>query len=521
MSSAVDATTIAPLTPAATKREFRVDSLAVGMLVMLAMTILGRGIGFIRGMAFCRLMDDTDVGRWSMAFGFITLVTPVMLLGIPGVLPKFTEHFRLKGQLKPFVRRIAIGTIACTGVFVTAMCLFPDFFGWIIFLQAGSNPLIHAVAGAVVGMIVYNFVSDLNASLRQVRVLSLMQFLHGVGFTLLSLAWLCSGGDFNGLVWLFAVACLLASAPGAWSLAKNWGGATSVPDTVTESSIELGVMVRRLAPYAAALWLTNLIGNLFELSDRYMILHFLPIPAEVLASGTAESVRETIGQAAVGQFHSGRIIPMMLLSISTMIAGVLMPYLSADWEAKRFGAVRQRVGDSLMAVSLVFTLGGAFAVLIGPWMFDVLLQGRYRDGLHIMPLALCFCTWSALVMVGQCYLLIAEKGRVVALAMFLGLNANLVLNALLLPRFGLTGAVVATLLAHFIVMICIWAAMRYFGYLLDIKMAMLSLVPITLLVSPWVAITVVIGIGVTQWRDEPTRMRMLDLLPSRVVSLLR
>lgn len=511
------------------RSEFRVDSLMVGMLVMLAMTVLGRSIGFIRGMAFCRLMDDTDVGRWSMAFGFITLITPVMLFGIPGVLPKFTEHYRLKGQLRSFVRRIAIGTTLCTGVFVAAMISIPQWFGWIIFLQTESASLIHAMAGAVVGMIVYNFASDLNASLRQVRMVSLMQFIHGVGFTLLSLSWLAWGGDFTGLIWIFTAACLIAAAPGGWSLMRNWGTATQRPVASEllfseladdDRSKSVAAMLRRLAPYAAALWMTNLIGNLFELSDRYMILHFLPIPPEAIGSNTAEAMRELAGQAAVGQYHSGRIIPMMLLSVGTMIAGVLMPYLSADWEAKKLDVVKTRVSDALVAVSLVFTLGGAMAVFVGPWMFNVLLQGRYRDGLQLMPMALCFCTWSALVMIGQCYLLTAEKGRSVALAMFAGLVANLILNALLLPRFGLTGAVVATLLSHGVVMIGVGLAMSHFGYSVGARTIMISLLPATLLASPLVALAISIVIAYTQWNDPETRCRMLELVPQRFRSLV-
>ncbi|SMP52842.1 Membrane protein involved in the export of O-antigen and teichoic acid [Neorhodopirellula lusitana] len=520
---------------------------------MLAMTVLGRGIGFIRGMAFCRLMDDTDVGRWSMAFGFITLITPVMLLGIPGVLPKFTEYFRLRGQLPSFVRRIAIGTLACTGVFVAAMFFTPSWFGYFIFLKAESASLIYSVATAMVGMIIYNFVSDLNASLRQVRLVSLMQFIHGVGFTVLSLVWLVSGGDFQGLVWMFTAASLIATLPGFASLITNWVAVTTShkienqsaeltrsADTQNTNSnnespcekdshdsdvadetgpLDLAGMIRRLAPYALALWMVNLIGNMFELSDRYMILHFLPVPSDLtngLSLASIASLRETMGQAAVGQYHSGRIIPMVLLSVATMIAGVLVPYLSADWEAKKFAAVRTRVGDTLLAVSLIFTLGSAFAILIGPYVFGTLLQGRYTDGLRLMPMALCFYTWAALVSIGQCYLLTAEKGRSIAIAMFGGLVANIVLNGILLPQFGLTGAVIATLCSHCIVMLGIWSAMVIYGCPITKTWIGLSILPASLLVSPWMAmIAVCVGV-VLIWRDDAQRERIVEALPAKV-----
>lgn len=539
MSIATPESTASPTVRSA--REFRVDSLAVGMIVMLALTVIGRGIGFVRSMAFCRLMDDTDVGRWSMAFGFISLITPVMLLGIPGVLPKFSEHFRVRGQLSCFIRRIAIGTTACTIVFVTAMVIAPSWFGYAIFLQPESAELVYAVAGSVAGIIAYNFVSDLNASLRQIRVVSLMQFIHGVGFTGLSIGWLSAGGGFTGVIWMFAFASLFASLPGIGSLVKNWESATSNPgdwdpiehesdtdqtrsaDSSATRTSSLGVMIRRLAPYAFALWMANLIGNCFELSDRYMILHFMPVPDSAtigLTSAAIETLRETIGQAAVGQYHSGRIVPMMLLSVGLMVAGVLVPYLSTDWEEKRFAAVRDRVSDMLLALSLLFTLGSALSILAGPFLFDTMLQGRYVDGMRLMPMALCFSIWSALVSIGQCYLLTAERGRSIAIAMSAGFVTNLILNAVLLPRFGLTGAVIATLLAHAVVMLGHWIAMSRYGYDADGRLVVVSLLPVSLLISPWAAIVITGAITYCVWTDPATRDRIIENLPERLRNAL-
>lgn len=514
----------APATPtAAAQREFRVDSLAVGMVVMLLMTVIGRGIGFVRGMVFCRLMTDTDVGRWSMAFGFIILITPVMLLGIPGVLPKFTEYFRVRGQLKSFIRRIAIGTAACAFAFVIAMIAAPSYFGYIVFLQAESTPLVQSVAGAVATVIFYNFVSDLNGSLRQVRVVSAMQFIHGVGFTILSLGWLLAGGSVVGIVWMFSLACVLAAVPGLWSLSQRWAEATAFPQRDRNgdefdplaSELPLWRMVRRLAPYAFALWMANVIGNLFELSDKYMILHFMPLPMETAESAIA-SVREAVGQAAVGQYHSGRIIPTMLLSVGFVIAGVLVPYLSTDWESRKYDAVRSRVNDMLLAMCLLFTTGSGVAILLGPFMFETLLQGRYSDGMQLMPMALCFCTWNALVGIGQCYLLTAEKGRVIPVAMAAGLAANLALNSVLLPRMGLTGAVIATLLSHAVVMIGHWFAMVHLGYNHRRGLLLVSLLPLSLLISPWLAIGLSLLTVIRIASDPSMRESIVGNLPERV-----
>ncbi|MGB7324686.1 MAG: oligosaccharide flippase family protein, partial [Rubripirellula sp.] len=123
---------------------FVADSLAIGMAVMLAMTIIQRGLGFFRGIWFCRLLDDAVVGQWSMAYDFITMITPVMLLGIPGTLPRYVEHYRVRGHLTPLVRRMLWVTIGLGAIFFVAIMLFPDFFGWLVFLQPQSMSLVYS-----------------------------------------------------------------------------------------------------------------------------------------------------------------------------------------------------------------------------------------------------------------------------------------------------------------------------------------------------------------------------------------
>ncbi len=455
--------------PTESKPSFAADPLAVGMLVMLAMTVVQRGLGFFRGVWFCRMLDDGIVGQWAMAFGFITLITPVMLLGIPGSLPRYVEHYRLRGHLSAFVRRLLIATVTFGVVFIALMLMAPQWFGWLIFLQPLNTQLVYSVAVAVTATIAFNFVYQLVSSLRQVRVASMMQFVQGVGFTVIGIIWLSLGGGINGLVLSFAAATTLAMVPGGWSLILGWRGLPRHSE-----SFDSGSMWRRLLPYASALWAMNLLTNVFVLSDRYMILHF--------SLGD-----EMAGQAAVGQYHSGRIIPELLMSLAVMFSGVLLPYLSADWEAGRRDAVRARLRRILLAVSASFTAGAAVALVAAPWLFSTLLEDRYSDGLALMPMAFVFCIWAALTTIGQDYFWVIERGRLVTASMGIGLLVNLGMNYWLLPIWGLHGAVLATLCAHGVVMIMLWIAMARYGYGLDRTTLYVSLMPATLLAGPWVA----------------------------------
>lgn len=152
------------------------------------------------------------------------------------------------------------------------------------------------------------------------------------------------GGGVAGLILAVGLATLMAMAPGVFTLVAGWKG---LPRAVSPK--DAPSMWRRLLPYATALWTMNLLMNIFLLSDRYMIVHLLP------AGGLD-------GLSAVGQYPSSRIIPLLFMSVATMFAGVLLPYLTADWEVGRKDAVRQSMRPLLSGVSIMLTLGAAVSL---------------------------------------------------------------------------------------------------------------------------------------------------------------
>lgn len=453
---------------------FVADSLAVGMVIMLAMTIVQRGVGFFRGIWFCRMLDDIVVGQWAMAYDFITMVTPVMLLGMPGSLPRYVEHYRKQGHLPSFTNRLLIATVVLGAVFFAMMLAMPDWFGWLMFDSPQSHSLVLSVGVGVIAIIVFNFVYQLVSALRQVRVASVMQFVQSVGFTVIGIGWLTIYGTIEGLIYSFVAATLLAILPGAFTLASGWKGLPK-----SQEPFEASPMWRRVLPFAIALWVMNLLTNVFALSDRYMILHLMP--------GSSMD-----GQAAIGQYHSGRIIPVLLMSLASMAAGVLMPYLSADWEAGRKDAVRERLRQIVFGVAVFFTTGAAVGLVLAPWFFETVLQDRYADGLSVMPMAFVFAIWVSIATVGQDYLWVAERGKLVTVAIGVGLVANILLNLVLLPVWGLHGAVTATLVANGIVLIGLWLAMARHGYVLDRTTYYATILPATLLAGPWTSVACVI-----------------------------
>ncbi len=121
-----------------------------------------------------------------MAFGFITTVTPLMMLGLAGAMPRYVERYRRAGHLNPFIQRILLARHSKRRSFRL-------YIGQSRLVRPAGVPTIHGafcccrLGFTTASVLVFNFINELMSSLRQVRTVSLMQFIQGVGFTALAI----------------------------------------------------------------------------------------------------------------------------------------------------------------------------------------------------------------------------------------------------------------------------------------------------------------------------------------------
>ena len=453
------------------------DSIATGIMFALALTVGQKIIGFVRGILFCRFMTDQELGQWSMAWSSIMLLAPLAVLGLPGCFGRFTEFYRTRGQLQTFITRIATISILLTGLLAAALVVFPSWFSNVIFGSPEQLELVICLSVTLVIVSVYNFVSSLMESLRQVRVATAMRFVTGVLFAVVGIAFISTWENKAAAAAIaYAVSSLVGLVPAIWVFWKLRDcGLESVP----KSNLSHKDMWKRIAPFAIWLWASNFCHNFFEVSDRYMLIHW-------------SSQSFEIAQGYVGQYHSGRVVPLLLVSVATMLGGVLMPYMSAHWEAGNKEKAVEQLNWTVKLIALSFTAGGILVMLLSPLLFDWILEGRYNDGLRVLPLTLIYCIWFCLFVVGQDYLWVAEKGKWAALSIFLGLVANIALNMILIPQMGLNGAVIATTLGNAINVVMIFGFNHLFGCKTNSGIWVCAAAPLILLTSTGVAIIAMI-----------------------------
>ncbi len=454
------------------------DTLAASVLILFAITLLQRVIGFGRSVMVCRWLDADQLGRWDLAFGFLMLAAPVLVLGVPGSFGRYVEHFRRLGQLRVFLRRATIFTGVVITVGICGLFWRAEAFSSIVFGDAEGVSLIGWLAFCLAAVVWQNYLVSLFTALRLYRVVSSIQFANTVLFATLTVALLCFWRQDAAAVIVGYGAASMISALGAlpWVRAA-WKEAGAVVQPVTQRAFW-----GKLLPFAVWLWATNWLTNLFELADRYMLIHYSGLP-------TAEAL------AQVGQYHSARLIPLLFVGLAELMAALITPHLSHDWEHGRQHEVGRRLNLILKVFAFVMTAGATAVLFLAPWLFGAALGGKFSAGLAVLPMTLCYCLWGAQSSVAQNYLWCAEKARLASASLLVGLIVNILLNLWWLPKWGLHGAVAATMLGTATSLTLVFAANRALGMKLDRGVAIATMLPALVCFGPIVAAVTLVTIG--------------------------
>jgi O-antigen/teichoic acid export membrane protein len=236
----------------------------------------------------------------------------------------------------------------------------------------------------------------------------------------------------------------------------------------------LGTFWAKLVPFAVWMWITNLVSNLFDVVDRYMIVHHGGM---------------TAGEALVqvGNYHTSRMVPLLFVGVAGLLSSVITPHLAHDWELGRRRSVVRRLNLTLKTLALVLLAASTAVLFCAPWLFGVAFQNKFPGGLDVLPCTLAYCAWFGTFAVALNYLWCAERPALASLPLVVGLPLNVGLNLLLLPRYGLPGAVWATTLANLAALALAYGFSRASGMRVDLGTWVFSLAIAALCFGPWAA----------------------------------
>jgi O-antigen/teichoic acid export membrane protein len=507
---AVDQVAVASGTMLSARGRATADSLANSFLVLCLLSLVQPVLGLARGVLFCRWLAPEQLGRWDLSLGLLTFATPLLLVGVPGSFGRYVGHYRQHGGLGKFVRQslaICLGTmLVAAGALVASAGWFASFY----YGDAAQTGLVRALALTLIPLAGYGFVVELLTSLRLFRASALVQLARTTAFllfgTLLVWGWKPTAGS---IVVAFGIASLASMVLALWWLSAVW---REGPHVQPAGPV---VIWRRVLPFAMGVWICNLVTNGFDMMNPYMLVHFSRLPHH-------EALAE------VGNLHSARILPLLIMAFSNTLASMLIPHLTHSWEIGQRDDVGRdvRLFAKLYAVALAVGLAGV--LIVAPLLFGVVFRGKYDGGLHVLPWTLLSASWMGIAFIAQAYLWCREEARLSSLALGIGLLTNLVCNALLVPLWGLQGTVIANAASMLTVLVvALWFGRR-FGLRVDRTLWVAAAMPATILFGPWqaalaLAALLVLGSTTSLLFDADERRRIAGSIASslRRVPLVR
>lgn len=188
--------------------------------------------------------------------------------------------------------------------------------------------------------------------------------------------------------------------------------------------------LREFAYYGLPGGLAQIGSWILSLSDRYIIEYF---------RGSVE-----VGLYSMGYNFANSSINLVVSSLILAIG----PILINTWEGKQRESITDLLGQiTRITIILLVPIVTGLSILPGP-IFRLLTTEMYQPGSHVLPwisLGACLYGLSLLAYTG---LIVEKKSGVMACNFLLAGASNIILNLLLVPRFGFMAAAINTTISY-------------------------------------------------------------------------
>lgn len=411
---------------------------------------------------FTRLLDADEYGRYALMVSAMALIHTLSLTpaeaaayrfaGKAGAQGRLPDHFRtavsltLRSLIVTVVLLIALG--AALGRLPEYLAILP----WIAVLMPINTTL--------------QMTLEAHKASQQVRRYALVETtrLFG-GFALGALiAWKSGMGAASPFIGMVVIGAILIAPQGAWLAGQIKGGQTS--QSQRRAYLAYGV------PIAAALVLDLILSA----ADRLLIALFL-------------------GEAAVGEYAAGYGVAdktVLLLCAWTAMAG--SPLVMAAYERAGKDAARDEARGMITTMLLIGIPAATGLALVAQPLAEAMIGEDVRDGAtSIIPwIAFAGLLNGLLIHYFSEAFQLAHKTAERALLMLVPAGVNVVLNLILIPQFGLMGAVAATVISYALGIVVLGLrGQRHVALplplleLLKVSLAALAMWPVIALLPDW------------------------------------
>ena len=188
-------------------------------------------------------------------------------------------------------------------------------------------------------------------------------------------------------------------------------------------------------------------SGIFVLKDSY---HYILSGLMVSMYGQIDKIMigNMISDKAVGIYTTGIAICTMWIFVPTSIINSFRPTILTLHQSGKMELYNRRLRQ-LYSFIIWLCIGVSVMIsLLAPVIVPVLYGKEFIEAVNVLKIAIWCETFSMIGTARGIWVLAEEKNKYVKYYLAIGVAANLVLNATMIPLWGIEGAAVATLLTQ-------------------------------------------------------------------------
>ena len=446
----------------------RQDRISTSVGLVLGFLIGQKVVAFARGIVFARILGSAEYGVYTLGFFLVLITVAIASLGIPSAFARFAPRYRAKGGLRYFFRKSYVLNISISVALAVIILLFPSFFSRLVYGDASFDRVMMVVAVCIPGLVILTNLFTTFSGLKLFRAGAAVQFSQVVIFAGLGTALAVISGSAVGALLAFALSMLVAVGLFLPLLIRY----LQVEDPGGKPFQERD-FYRRLLRFTIWFTVTPILVQIFHYVDRLSLQRLM----------TASD--QGIYSAAVN-------LCAMISAVGLAVNNVIFPHLSTTWEEGRRDRALDNLDLTIRVTAMGLAVTGFVLVLLGRPLILLLLGTEYSSGADVLPYLVVFYLMTVSVWLFGVFASLVEKTYVSTIGLAIALPVNIGLNLLLIPRLGIVGAGLATMLSYTMLWFVVVGICVRLGMPLRRKTFVASLFPFLLLL-PKIPAAVILG----------------------------
>ena len=417
-----------------------------GLFLLIVSQTVFMVCGFITNLGLARIFGPETYGTYSLVNSILTWAQLFVMSGIPFALQKFVSE---TPEAAHSIKRIGLRIQSIYTLLVSVLLFGFSTLVAKLFQDSNLEPYIRIVALNVFIFGLYRFTIGFQNGLRRFRIQALIIIVFSVVRLAVIFILVFAGFSIRGALLGTIVGVMAGLSVGIWfSRGKSEG-----------ASVDVKRLLRFAVPNIVYVVLVNVIFWL----DLWFVRYFH-------------------GNAEAGYFNAAGMISKMPNFIVMALSWIMLPLISGSIHRKERERTRELISQSLrffflLFVPIIFIVLSTSQQLISLIYSDAYIAGA--QSLRILIVGLFFLT---LFIVINNILMADNRIGILSVLTCLMIVLDVVLNRILVPSHGLTGAAWATTTTALIGAFTVgWMVIRRFGILVPVGTVIRALVAAVIL----------------------------------------